>query len=242
MKKTLEAALFTAFVLAAFTLESCELSNDMIYTSQVHFVKSSYQGYPYYFVGDDSTLMLPANGAGFTIDADNGQRMTISWKTDEKDLESDPLVINVTGYSTLYQSATMLSNEPDTLGADPAALYLLNTSIPYLYKTGGIYGAPCAINIGFYYTQSDSSIIHEVYLSYTSDPVDEDGYFHLCFSHDANGDSDLSTVSALFAFILPEAAYTAEVNGLVITFDGLDNDPEAWKYTYATGKTEEIPM
>ncbi len=243
MKKTLFTVI-TAVILtaAAFSTGSCNLDSDIIYTSTVTFVDKSYQGYPYYFVADDSLLMIPTNAASYTIPADNGQKMEISWKTQEKDLTRDPLTIEVTGHQMTYQQTVIMSNKPDTLGDDPAKLYLLNNVVPYLYKSGGIYDAPCNLNLGFTYTVGSSAATHYVYVSYTSDPepIDENGYFHLKFSHDANNDTQTNTASTPFSFTLPAIAYGADVKGIILDFDGMEGTPEKWQLTYATGKVENL--
>jgi len=243
MKKTL-ITVITAIILtaAAFSTGSCSLDSDIIYTSSVTFVDKTYQGYPYYFVADDSLLLLPTNAASFAITEDNGCKMNISWKTQEKDLTRDPLTIEVTGYSTTYQQTVILSNQPDTLGDDPAKLCLLYDVSPYLYKSGGIYDAPCNLNLGFTYSVGSTTAIHYVNISYTSDPepIDENGFFHLKFSHDANGDTQTYTASTTFSFVLPTIAYGADVKGVILSFDGMEGTPEKWKLTYATGEVENL--
>jgi len=243
MKNILTIAL-TAFVItsAVFSTGSCTLKSDMIYSTQVTFVDKSYQGFPYYFVSDDSVRMVPSNGSSFSISEIDGRKMEISWKTQEQDLTKDPITIEVTGYSTLPQIEATQSDRPDTLGTDQAGLYLYNDVTPYLYKTGGIYDARLNLNAAFYYCYGDAGATHSLYLAYTSSPVDGNGYFHLKFCHDAGDDTCTQTSVTSFSFLLPPTAYSEGVKGVILDFDGLGEtpEPESWKLTYATGKVEQL--
>lgn len=226
---------FFALTLMAVTYSnSCSVDNNAS--------KSTASAYSYYttqgfFVTDDSIRVYPNNSIS---EISTGSKVWIMWSYEKEKGITDPTYADISTYSGMMQSTAFKTEQPDTLGTDGADLYFIDGNAQ-MWKSGGVYGAPVMFNINFYFITCASSSDHTVYLTYTSNPVDTDGYFHVKFSHSAGSDINPDQSGQTFcAFTLPEEAYPSKVKGLVITFDGMEKKESkpTYRYTFATAKTE----
>lgn len=226
-------------VIAAAIISSCSMESSMTTTSYAIYVKNSTSGYTGYFVLDDSTQVFVTNG--LDSDISDGQRTYIAWKYKSEQVTANPMYVELTSYDYLSQAKTFMTAKPDTLGTAGADLYFENGSA-YLWKCGGVLNAPAMINIGFYYATNGYASDHTVYLTYGENPIDSEDYYHLHFSHDPGSETNpLSSSTSLCAFTLPKEAYTGDVKGLVLEFDGLtDEGSTKYRFTYSNARTEKL--
>jgi len=237
MKRT--AILLISAISAALLFHACSSDSGtqpVVVSSYSTYVAS---GSGTYFVTDDSLRVVPNNTVG-TSSHIHGERLLLVWNFDAAKGITDPIYADITSTTGLMQGQSFMTDRTDTLGTAGADMYLSGEGNP-IWRSGGIYDAPCMINIIFEYLTNNNGSSHEVYLSYSSNPFDTDRYFHMKFSHNTYDKTKLTLRGQDFcSFTLPARAYAQDTRGLVIEFDGLEGKSAFYKYTFSTRVMEKL--
>ncbi len=217
--------IFILLSVAAIT-QACENNNPENYQSKFATLvvnnPNESQEYPYYFVTDDSTKVLPANYKQINYNPKTNDRVIVYYQLPT--LKSDePVTADIKGVEDVLTKDIKKSDKPNEFGRD-------RTEPMAIWYSGGIYGATRSVNIKFKFWNSKAYITHIVNLvedTNVKDPI-EDGYYRLQFHHDARGDYRQFVSYGYVSFPLTEAYIKEGIKGLKIRFDSFDSSKEEY--------------
>lgn len=211
MRNVFKIALILA--IAATFAVSCNHDNSYYESSYTTTIVNKVDGYPYYFITDDSTVIYPTNHSSLDYKPKQNDRMLLTFKP--ADINADPIYAEISGYQWLLTKDIDITDQSDTLGRDGARPQ-------YMWTCGGIHGAQTFLNIQFAFGASESGIIHSVAVSREPEnPIDENGYYNLQFHHDSNDDYFIDTYIGFLSIHLEEEFLVPETKGIRIRFDNI---------------------
>ena len=175
---------------------------------------------PYFFVSDDSLRLYPVNYMDWPkYNPEDNSRVILFFTEDKTEGASgtgNVYNVRMEDIGPITVKDVLFTENIDTTGADKA--------IPNsLWYSGGIYGAKKMINILFEINFSYPGGKHYIQLAgdlKSEEPlVDRDGYYHLEFRHNANGDPEGGyRTLTYFSFPLTEKMMDPSIKGLKIKF------------------------
>lgn len=240
MNKIKSIIILITFLTIAFSVVSCHThSHDM----QSRFVTvmtnegegAAYaQGYPYYFVTDDSLILFPVNHMQYPEFKPNANGRGLASFCDEHKPTTTPPKgtknIEILEYKSLLVRDVLYTDQIDTTGTD-------KTTLRGAWYSGGVYGAKRMINFEIQILTQNLPFAHVIELAVDTTKeqpvVDSEGYYCLEFRHNAGKNAGGSyTLIDQAAFPLTEAMTADGVKGLKVTFDTLSEGIQEYKLNY----------
>lgn len=240
MKKSTIFAAITLIVIA-FSISSCEESKFPYNEFVTVLTKdgpgaSDAQGYPYYFVTDDSLKLYPVNHTEYPKfkPEDNSRGLAYFYKvvSEEKtaNAETDSYNIELFDFGNMLVKDVLLTEKADTTGKDkitPLGIWF----------SGGKYGAKRMVNFRIQVLSNNLPVPHVVNLvkdiAKEGPAVDSEGYYTLDCRHNAGKNANgMYRIDDFIAFPLEEAMLEEGIVGLKITFDTLDEGVKEYKLEY----------
>lgn len=207
-------------VFCTFSLASCvDTDTDVYYSRYVTTVTTNVDnGYPYYFLSDDTLKIYPKNYSELPYEPTEGERLAVYYSLPEES-SNKTIYATVNAYDGILTKSIVRSTDTDTLGRD-------GSSPRSVWFSGGIYDTPKNVNIIFAFMASQYGITHSVDMADSSlvNSVDTEGYYCLEFHHDANEDYPSYATEGLVSFPLTQEYLLPGIKGLKIRFDNIVDD------------------
>lgn len=181
-------------------------------------------GSTFYFLADDSTMLIPTNFALYELDSiKNNDRYLLFYTKNEPEESTtksakDPVLIEIMGVKKVFSTNILQTSEIDTIGN--------NITIPReVYYSGGVHGSKTFINITYdFYAGNSTQFVYLADNLENASPI-KDGYYQLEFR--LSGKSDMyygQRHSQFISFPLAEKYLQEDIKGLKISFK--ENDTE----------------
>jgi len=229
MKTIKHIILLTFCASILFFTSSCDKDNNskINYSSYVTISKSFSFG-EYSFFSDDSLLFTVNNMSefsGFDFERDE-QRAIIYFNLSDTQSSSDENQINI-DLTQIQPILTkdIIKTDKDTMATDPL-------TINQIWISNGGANVKTYINISFsisvtYGAEHSIDLYDDLTADQASEnlPIDENGYYHLILSHNANDDSGFS-YTYLTSFALNNEILADNVKGIKLQIDSTGSDAD----------------
>lgn len=165
------------------------------------------------FISDDSITVVPLNMYDAISKLKTDDRVLATFSIPSGEI-TDPVNAEFTSIVQLPTMDIIATASPDTLSyddVDPIAMW----------HSGGIKGISRFLTISYRVKTGINEIPHEICLvdDLTADNPDQEGYYHLRFSHNANNDPAIYATTTVATFLLPDKYTSAQVTGIKVNFE-----------------------
>lgn len=198
---------------AAAILASCkEKEYTPYYNAYLTAIKAGEETGGCNFISDDSITVVPLNMYDAISKLKTDDRVLATFSIPSGEI-TDPVEVELTSILKLTPMDIIATASPDTLSYDPVDPLSM-------WHSGGIKGISRFLTISYAIQTSNNNIPHEICLvdDLTVTNPDQEGYYHLRFSHNANNDPSIYATTTVATFLLPDKYTSAQVKGIKVHF------------------------